>query len=119
MDTTTTINPAFWIDVIRVNVHCSECPEKRLALTNAANHLERYIAALKQQPRHDGAEDARDGARYRRLRGYGCAPMGMGRDDLLNKGMVSVGTNLDALVDKSLKDRPLYDAAIASERSRT
>lgn len=41
-----TINPAFWIDAIRGALHCTDCAAKPQTLTNAADHLERYIAAL-------------------------------------------------------------------------
>jgi hypothetical protein len=38
------VNPKFWIQVVRTQAHVTDCREKTLALTNAANALETVIA---------------------------------------------------------------------------
>jgi len=39
-----TINPAFWIEAIRIALHTADCDAKKRTLTNSADHLERHIA---------------------------------------------------------------------------
>lgn len=50
------INPAYWIDAIRVAMHTTDCPTKQRVLSNAADHLEAHVADLEE--RLDRARDA-------------------------------------------------------------
>jgi len=38
------INPHFWIEAIRGAMNTTDCADKRTALSNAADHLEAFIA---------------------------------------------------------------------------
>lgn len=68
-----TINPQFWINAIRTAMHATDCPEKLTVLKNAADHLEQYIASVKDMRYFDSIkEDQADAARFR----YHCSMQG-------------------------------------------
>ncbi|KGQ19879.1 hypothetical protein LF41_2386 [Lysobacter dokdonensis DS-58] len=41
------INPAFWIEAIRIAMHTTDCAVKQQTLANAADKLEAYIDGLR------------------------------------------------------------------------
>jgi hypothetical protein len=94
------INPTFWINAIRTAMHATECPEKLIVLRNAADHLEEYVASVK--------EDQADAARFR----YYCGMQGTS-SSALSELTVRVITEDYPTLDEW---RAAYDTCMANPR---